>query len=294
MKKNILIFLKSVIFVVALLIAVVYYVNFRAEGTTAYVTRGCIVYNSPDLSNPIDNLSVGEAVTSLVYHGNANKIRYTDDSGDTIVGFVSEHVLGYYVFPVDINCESVILTVSNKTDFNDFVSTLVSLDEEDFSLIGVYEDFSLKYSCSYGDLHKIQDFCEEQKIPFGIISDLNKVNYDDYISDKVSMGDLAYEYKILPYTFRIYNEDYINSSYDLTDCVIYTSSGESRDGFNSWITDLSSSSASQPRNSEILNKESIYAYKFYEDSEIDFSFISDDWNYDIGAAYKEIEDATRD
>ena len=146
MKKNILIFLKSVIFVVALLIAVVYYVNFRAEGTTAYVTRGCIVYNSPDLSNPIGNLSVGEAVTSLVYHGNANKIRYTDDSGDTIVGFVSEHVLGYYVFPGDINCESVILTVSNKTDFNDFVSTLVSLDEEDFSLVGVYEDFSLKYS----------------------------------------------------------------------------------------------------------------------------------------------------
>lgn len=294
MKKNIMMFLKSVILLIVVMSAFFYYVNYRAEGTTAYITQVCPVYNSPEHSNQIDTLSVGDNVSVLVYHGDSNKIRYINEAGDTVVGFVSDQVLGYYAFPVNTNRE-IILTVSSRTNFNDFISTLVDLDDQDFSLIGVYEDFSLSSSNSRGDLYKIQDFCEEQRIPWGVVSDLNQNSYDDYIADKVAVEfeRPVYKYKVLPYAFHIYNEDYISSSYELENCVIYTSSGKARPGFDSWLTNLSSS-ASQPRNSEILNKESIYAYKFYEDSEIDFSFISDDWSYDIGLAYKEIEDATRD
>lgn len=296
MKKIFSVIIRSVILVVIILAGLFYFVNYQTEGETAYITQSCMVYNSSELNNPIDTLPIGNSVELLVYHGDTYKIRYTDDDGNTVVGFVSDHVLDKYTFPEDIN-HSVIITVSSKTEFKDFISILVTFAEEDYSVIGVYLDFlSLNYNNSRGDLYEIQDFCEEQHIPWGEISDLNQNSYDNYVSDKVDseFEHPSYEFKILPYTFRVNNEVYINSSYELDNCVIYTSSNKGRFGFKSWITDLFST-ASQTRNSETFNEESIYAYTFYEEYDIECSFISDEWFYDIENAYEQkIEDATRD
>lgn len=291
MKRFISLIIRSAIIAVIILAGLFYFVNYQTEGETAYITQKCPVYNLSDLTDQIDTLSIGDSVESLVYYGDANKIRYTDDDGEVIVGFINEKFLNYYSFPKSSN-QSVIISVSSQTEFKNFISILNSLTDEDFSLIGVYLDFSLLSSYnSYGNLYKIQEFCENQLIPWGDISNLNQDSYNNYISDKVDseFENVSYTAKLLPYVFRLYNEDYIDSSYELDNCIIYTSSGEERVGYKSWTTTLSSSFL---RNSEIL-KES-YAYTFYKEDDIELSFVSDDWFYDIESAYNKIEDATHD
>lgn len=268
--------------------------NYQVEGTTGFATHFTPVYYTSEMNELTYTLKAGEKVSILSNYSEKDitKIRYTDSDGKELIGFVYDYNIQQYFFPIENGLSpNVIITVSAEMELTDFVQEFISISN-DYSVIGVYIDNSV----SSVEEFNIEAFCEEQNIPWGNICKYSEKSYENYIGVTPSYDlnyNSDYSYHILPQAFDITTEFYLPKGNDFTECILFSQSDTVNFEYTSWITNIEKRK-SPIRNTEIFKEESIYAYKFYENSSFYLSYPSDIWIDEIRQAYQEIENATHD
>lgn len=273
-------FLKIISFIVAVLFAGIYVINYEATGDLEFTTQSTKIYSTPDEKDIILTLKPGETIYSLTYYNDdgMDKIRYTDPNTDKkIVGFVEEKYVCSYHFPdesVGSFSDPIILSVSKDTSLRTFINTFSSLLNDDNALFGVYVETNAD------DQSGITDFCEEQHIPYGYISELDDTTYEIYASNELYS---TAKYNVLPQAFKIKSLNNTVKKYDLANCILSVADSSTADNSYNYWTTISSSS----RDASIFaNNPSVVAYKYKSDStEFGYSYISDEFEAQINRAY---------
>lgn len=282
MRKHIANFFKCLFLLGLIIVAGLYILNFTVTGDKAFITKETNLYSTADEKKVLKTLNPGTSV-SLLMRANDDKIvkvRYEDSDDKKVIGFIDIDSCYSYNFPTYQMASGtpIILSVSGNVSFKSFLNAFISIPE-DYSVIGIYlevSEFSDKVS-------RIETFCEEQRIPYGEIWELNESSYEAYLHDvaaeELNEKNDLYNFKILPMVFNAYGVD-VTSYPDLNKCIFYTDSDVGLDKRSSWV-----SVKSKTRDANLFNNGDIVASKFESNTKFGYSFVSDEFAKEIDDAY---------
>lgn len=286
-------FLKQIVLFMGIsimaLIALGYFINYRAEGEFSFAVKDTIVYSAPNLTEKIYMIESGETFTSLSNFdsGDSIKIRFENrDTDKEQIGFIHFSDCYSYSFPLSRSNTSVvsrptlIMSVASTITFEEFLKDFVDVLDE-YGVIGIYLEDS-DYSEKAESISQISSFCEEGHIPYGFISSFTPANEKKYVDNMVNDDAFFSSYRILPHVFSLSTiRDGYKFRDELANCIFQTPSLRSDNIRRYWITSTATS--------HVTAENSVLLLTLKEDIGVDYVTVSSELEDEILNSFNKIE-----